>query len=210
LQSGHVGLYDYLACIKVVDLPLCHACRTPKTVMHYLFSCKCFCAAQHDLCQAIVGPLSLCSTIGDPNTHATILTYIEATGRFKVPPECTMDMSQSPSPMPTAPAAPCAALPQTCDQLPTPLLSPSTPLHPLLCCDAIFHTLLIFSPSPCLFFSLYNTCAARVLLALLAQDTSPASYSSYMHTPTQHQFFPPLHVYLHPSYCASMPAATLW
>ncbi|KAI9070251.1 hypothetical protein FKP32DRAFT_1558308 [Trametes sanguinea] len=38
LRNAHVALMDYLACIKMVDSHLCHACDIPETVLHYIFS----------------------------------------------------------------------------------------------------------------------------------------------------------------------------
>ncbi|KAI0683155.1 hypothetical protein C8T65DRAFT_529369, partial [Cerioporus squamosus] len=82
LRSGHVGLNAFLAKIRVLDSGLCLTCRTPETVAHYMLSCRRFVAARHELRIAINGPMSLRTTIGDPEARAAVLAFVESTGRF--------------------------------------------------------------------------------------------------------------------------------
>ena len=82
LRSGHAGLNRFLARIGAVDSPLCAVCRVPESVSHYLLTCRRFTAARHALRQAVSGPLSLRSTLGDYKARTAVLKFVEATGRF--------------------------------------------------------------------------------------------------------------------------------
>ncbi|KAI0751717.1 hypothetical protein C8Q80DRAFT_1098392, partial [Daedaleopsis nitida] len=82
LRSGHIGLNQYLARIRAVDSPLCNVCHIPKSVAHFMLTCRHFITARHDLCQAIKGPLTLRSTLGDPKARAAALSYVDATSQF--------------------------------------------------------------------------------------------------------------------------------
>ena len=82
LRCGHSGLNAFLAKIRAIDSGLCLACNVPETVAHFMLTCRRFVAPRHDLRQAIGGPLSLRSTLGDPEARAAVLAYVEATGRF--------------------------------------------------------------------------------------------------------------------------------
>ncbi|RDX44758.1 hypothetical protein OH76DRAFT_1328629, partial [Lentinus brumalis] len=83
LRSGHVGLNRFLSRIRAVDSPLCSVCHVPETVPHYLLTCRRFIQARHALRQAVEGPLSLRSTIGNPKARTAVLEYVDATGRFQ-------------------------------------------------------------------------------------------------------------------------------
>ena len=82
LRSGHVGLNAFLARIRAVDSDLCPVCLLPETVAHYMLTCQRYFAACHTLGQAVSGPLSLRSTIGDPDARSAVLDFVAATGRF--------------------------------------------------------------------------------------------------------------------------------
>ncbi|KAI0715447.1 hypothetical protein C8T65DRAFT_561140, partial [Cerioporus squamosus] len=82
LHSGHVGLNAFLAKIRALDSDLCLTCHTPETVAHDMLSCRRFVAAHHKLRVAVGGPLSLRSTLGNPDARAAVLAYVKSTGRF--------------------------------------------------------------------------------------------------------------------------------
>ncbi|KAI0692751.1 hypothetical protein C8T65DRAFT_551846, partial [Cerioporus squamosus] len=81
LHSGHVGLNAFLAKIRALDSDLCLTCHTPETVAHDMLSCRRFVAA-HQAARRCGRPLSLRSTLGNPDARAAVLAYVKSTGRF--------------------------------------------------------------------------------------------------------------------------------
>ncbi|KAI0754683.1 hypothetical protein C8Q80DRAFT_1069714, partial [Daedaleopsis nitida] len=82
LRCGHIALNAYLARIRAVDSPLCSACQVPETPAHFLFTCHRFTEARHVLCREVGGPLTLESTLNNPDTRKSVLAFVSSTGRF--------------------------------------------------------------------------------------------------------------------------------
>ncbi|KAH9846444.1 hypothetical protein C2E23DRAFT_684123, partial [Lenzites betulinus] len=80
LQSEHVALNAYLACIRAVDSALCPTCLIPETPAHYLFTCQRYTGARDKLLRVVGGPLSLRTTLGNEKACAAVLEYVRETG----------------------------------------------------------------------------------------------------------------------------------
>ncbi|KIJ52480.1 hypothetical protein M422DRAFT_87158, partial [Sphaerobolus stellatus SS14] len=84
LRTGHVALNAFLKKTKAVTTPMCHTCKLPETVPHYLLHCRRYITQRRVLKrEAGKAANSIANLLSNPKVIKSTLRYIAATKRFK-------------------------------------------------------------------------------------------------------------------------------
>ncbi|KIJ47914.1 hypothetical protein M422DRAFT_84758, partial [Sphaerobolus stellatus SS14] len=84
LRTGHVALNAFLKKTRAITTPICHTCRTPETVTHYLLHCRRYATPRRMLKRkAGKAANSVASLLSDPRVIKSTLRYIAETKRFR-------------------------------------------------------------------------------------------------------------------------------